>query len=208
MFIASDIPAILEYTRRMIFLESRQMAVITAGTCEVSDFDGQVIKPEINVIAWDPVSAVKGEYKHFMQKEIFEQPRSLIDTLGGRLNFETGSVNLPEMNLTPELVARLSKLFIVACGTSYYAGLVGKFMIETLARLPVEVEYASEFRYYNPIVDEHTAVLSITQSGETADTLAAAEQARAQGATLWAIVNAIGSQSMRLADGSIPMHAG
>lgn len=208
MFIASDIPAILEYTRRMIFLESRQMAVITAGTCEVSDFDGRVITPEINVIAWDPVSAVKGEYKHFMQKEIFEQPRSLIDTLGGRLNFETGSVNLPEMNLTPELVTRLNKLFIVACGTSYYAGLVGKFMIETLARLPVEVEYASEFRYYNPIVDEHTAVLSITQSGETADTLAAAEQARAHGATLWAIVNAIGSQSMRLADGSIPMHAG
>ena len=208
MFIASDIPAILEYTRRMVFLESRQMAVIEAGSYRVSDLDGRPAAPEVHSIAWDPVSAVKGEYKHFMQKEIFEQPRALIDTLGGRIDFETGCVTLPEMNLTPELVARLNKLIIVACGTSYYAGLVGKFMVETLARLPVEVEYASEFRYYDPIIDERTVVLAITQSGETADTLAAAEQARAQGATLWAIVNAIGSQSMRLSDGAIPMHAG
>jgi glucosamine--fructose-6-phosphate aminotransferase (isomerizing) len=143
-----------------------------------------------------------------MQKEIFEQPRALIDTLGGRIDFKTGCVSLPEMNLTPELIAKINKIFIVACGTSYYAGLIGKYMIETLARLPVEVEYASEFRYYNPIVDESTAVIAITQSGETADTLAATEQARAHGATLWAIVNVIGSQSMRLSDGTIPMHAG
>ncbi len=208
MYIASDIPAILEYTRQMIFLESRQMAVITAGGYRVTTLDSRPVAPERHTIAWDPVSAVKGEYKHFMQKEIFEQPRALIDTLGGRVDFETGCVTLPEMNLTPELVARLNKLIIVACGTSYYAGLVGKFMIETIARLPVEVEYASEFRYYDPIIDERTAVLAITQSGETADTLAAAEQARGQGATLWAIVNAIGSQSMRLSDGAIPMHAG
>jgi len=208
MFIASDIPAILEYTRQIIFLESRQMAVVTVADYRVTDLDGRPVRAEVHAIAWDPVSAEKGEYKHFMQKEIFEQPRALIDTLGGRIDFETGCVSLPEMNLTPELVANIDKLYIVACGTSYYAGLVGKYLIETLARLPVEVEYASEFRYYNPIVDEHTAVLSITQSGETADTLAAAEQARAQGATLWAIVNAIGSQSMRLSDGAIPMHAG
>lgn len=208
MFIASDIPAILEYTRRIVFLESRQLAVISAAGYRVMDLDGRPTRVEEQTIAWDPVSAVKGEYKHFMQKEIFEQPRALIDTLGGRIDFENGCVTLPEMNLTPELVARLEKLTIVACGTSYYAGLVGKFMIETLARLPVEVEYASEFRYYNPIVNDRTAVLSITQSGETADTLAAAEQARAAGATLWAIVNAIGSQSMRLADGFIAMHAG
>lgn len=208
MFIASDIPAILEYTRRMVFLDSHQMAVVETGGYRVTDLEGRTVTPDTHVIAWDPVSAVKGEYKHFMQKEIFDQPRALIDTLGGRIDFETGCVNLPEMNLTPELVSKIDKLFIVACGTSYYAGLVGKFMIETLARLPVEVEYASEFRYYNPIVNERTAVLSITQSGETADTLAAAEQARVQGATLWAIVNAIGSQSMRLVDGAIPMHAG
>jgi glucosamine--fructose-6-phosphate aminotransferase (isomerizing) len=185
------------------------MAVISADGYRVTDLDGRLAPVELHTIAWDPVSAVKGEYRHFMQKEIFEQPRALIDTLGGRVNFETGAVVLPEMNLTPDLVARIDKLFVVACGTSYYAGLVGKYLIETLARLPVEVEYASEFRYYyNPIVDERTAVLTITQSGETADTLAAAEQARSQGATLWSIVNAIGSQSMRLSDGHIAMHAG
>ena len=208
MFIASDIPAILEYTRQIVFLESRQMAVVSADDYRVTDLDGRPARVEVHRITWDPVSAVKGEYKHFMQKEIFEQPRAMIDTLGGRIDFQTGCVQLPEMNLTPELAARLDKVFIVACGTSYYAGLVGKYLIETLARLPVEVEYASEFRYYDPILDERTAVLSITQSGETADTLAAAEQARAQGATLWSIVNAIGSQSMRLADGHIAMHAG
>ena len=208
MFIASDIQAILEYTRRIIFLESKQMAVVSADDTLVTDLDGRPARAELHTIAWDPVSAVKGEYKHFMQKEIFEQPRALIDTLGGRVNFETGCVELPEMKLTPELVARIDKLFIVACGTSYYAGLVGKYLIETMARLPVEVEYASEFRTYNPIINERTAVLTITQSGETADTLAAAEQARAQGATLWSIVNAIGSQSMRLSDGHIAMHAG
>jgi glutamine---fructose-6-phosphate transaminase (isomerizing) len=208
MFIASDIPAILEHTRQMIFLESRQMAVVSRQGYEVTDLDGLPHEAEVHTIAWDPVSAVKGEYKHFMQKEIFEQPRALVDTLGGRLDFEHGRIDLPEMNLTSDLIDRLEKLFIVACGTSYFAGLVGKFMIETIARLPVEVEYASEFRYYNPIIDEKAAVLAITQSGETADTLAAVEQARSQGATLWAIVNAIGSQTMRLSDGYIAMHAG
>ncbi|MEW5987798.1 MAG: glutamine--fructose-6-phosphate transaminase (isomerizing) [Chloroflexota bacterium] len=208
MFIASDIPAILEYTRRMIFLESRQMAVVSRDSYQVMNLNGQPIQPEITAIAWDPVSAVKGEYKHFMQKEIFEQPRAIMDTMRGRVDFENGRVELPEMKLTPELAKRLKKLFIVACGTSYYAGLVGKFMFESIARLPTEVEYGSEFRYYNPIVDQDTAVLSITQSGETADTLAASEQARAEGATLWSIVNAIGSQSMRIADGYIAMHAG
>ncbi len=143
-----------------------------------------------------------------MQKEIFEQPRALIDTLGGRADFENGRVNLPEMNLTPELAQNLRKIFIVACGTSYYSGLVGKYLIESIARVPVEVEYASEFRYYNPIINSNTAVLAITQSGETADTLAACEQATAQGAILWSIVNAFGSQAMRISDGYIPMQAG
>jgi glucosamine--fructose-6-phosphate aminotransferase (isomerizing) len=208
MFIASDIPAILEYTRQMVFLESRQMAILTRAGYVVTDLDGNPLTPELHTIAWDPVSAVKGEYKHFMQKEIFDQPRALIDTLAGRVDFENGRVHLPEMNLTPELANRLQKLFIIACGTSYYSGLVGKYMIETIARLPTEVEYASEFRYYDPILDENTAVLAITQSGETADTLAASEQAKAEGATLWSIVNAIGSQSMRISDGYIAMHCG
>jgi glucosamine--fructose-6-phosphate aminotransferase (isomerizing) len=208
MFIASDIPAILEYTRDMVFLENQQVGVVTRDGFELSMLDGQPVEAEVHSISWDPVSAVKGEYKHFMQKEIFEQPRALIDTLSGRVEFETGTIELPEMNLTPELVERVQKLFIVACGTSYYSGLVGKYMIESLARLPVEVEYGSEFRYYDPIIDERSAVLSITQSGETADTLAASEQAREQGATLWSIVNVIGSQSMRIANGYISMKAG
>jgi glucosamine--fructose-6-phosphate aminotransferase (isomerizing) len=208
MYIASDIPAILAHTRQMIFLENRQMARITRETFEISDLDGRLVEAEVHNIAWDPVSAAKGEFKHFMQKEIFDQPRALIDTLGGRADFETGQVSLAEMNLTKELALALKKVFIIACGTSYYAGLVGKFMIESLARLPVEVEYASEFRYYNPIIDSNTAVLAITQSGETADTLAAMELAREREATLWSIVNVFGSQAMRIADGTIPMQAG
>jgi glutamine---fructose-6-phosphate transaminase (isomerizing) len=208
MFIASDIPAILEYTRQMVFLENRQMARLTREGYRVTDLNGTPIEAEVHAIAWDPVSAAKGEYKHFMQKEIFEQPRALIDTLSNRADFENGRIHLPHMNLTPELAQRVQKLYIVACGTSYYSGLVGKFLFESIARLPTEVEYASEFRYYDPIIDENTAVLAITQSGETADTLAALEQAREKGATLWSIVNAFGSQAMRVSDGSIAMQAG
>lgn len=208
MFIASDIPAILSYTRDMIFLESKQMARVTSSSYQVSDLDGQPLETEVQTIAWDPVSAAKGEFKHFMQKEIFDQPRALIDTLGGRAGFENGQVNLPEMNIDEAVIEKLQKIYIIACGTSYYAGLVGKFMIESLARIPVEVEYASEFRYYDPIIDDRTAVLAITQSGETADTLAAMELARSKGAILWSIVNVFGSQSMRMSNGYIPMQAG
>lgn len=208
MFIGSDLPAILEHTRQMIFLENKQMGIITQDGYDVTDLQGNPLSPEVTTINWDPVSAAKGEYKHFMQKEIHDQPQALIDTMRGRVNFEKGTITLPEMNLTPELVNRINKIFIVACGTSYYAGLVGKFIIEAIARIPVEVEYGSEFRYYDPIIDEGTAVLAITQSGETADTLVASEQAKAKGATLWSIVNAIGSQSTRISHGIIPMQAG
>jgi glucosamine--fructose-6-phosphate aminotransferase (isomerizing) len=208
MYIASDIPAILPYTRDMVFLESRQMAKLTRDNYAVTDLDGNHIKPEVHTIPWDPVSAAKGEYKHFMQKEIFDQPQALIDTLRGRVDFESKQIHLAEMNLTQELALNLQKLIIVACGTSYYAGLAGKFMFESIARIPTEVEYGSEFRYYDPIIDENMAVLAITQSGETADTLAASEQAKEKGATLWSIVNVIGSQSMRISDGYIAMQAG
>lgn len=208
MFIASDIPAILEYTREMVFLENRQMAQLTRTGYVVTDLDGRPVQPTLHTIAWDPVSAVKGEYKHFMQKEIFEQPRAIVDTLRGRVDFERHTIHLPEMNLTPALAQRLQKLFIIACGTSYYSGLAGKFMLESIARLPTEVVYASEFRYYDPIIGDNAAALAITQSGETADTLAASELVKNSGAVLWAIVNAIGSQSARLSDGYIPMHAG
>ena len=208
MFIASDIPAILEHTKRMVFLENGQMARLSKQGYDVMDIHGNQLQVEETVIEWDADSAAKGEYNHFMQKEIFEQVQSIQMTLSGRVDFEAGTIELPSMNLTPGLVQKLDKIYTIACGTSYYSGLVGKFLIEGIARIPVEVEYASEFRYYDPIIDDKTAVLMITQSGETADTLAAAEQARAEGATLWAIVNAFGSQAMRISDGYIAMQAG
>jgi len=207
-FIASDIPAILEQTRRMIFLESRQIAVVTADTVSISTLDGAKVKAQVHVIPYDPVSAAKGEYKHFMQKEIFEQARSITDTIRGRVDFERDEVVIPELNLTPERAAAIQRMVTVACGTSYYSGLVGKFYIERIARLHVEVDYGSEYRYRDPIIDEGTAVLAITQSGETVDTLAAMEEARDKGARLLSIVNAIGSQAMRVSDGYIAMHAG
>ncbi len=207
-FIASDIPAILEHTRRMIFLESRQIATVTAQGFHIQTLDGNPIKSEIHTIPWDPVSAAKGEFKHFMQKEIFDQARSLTDTIRGRVDFERGEALLPDLNLTAEQAKALNRLVTVACGTSYYSGLVGKFYIEHLARLNVEVDYGSEYRYRDPILDDRTAVLAITQSGETVDTLAAMEEAREKKATLWSIVNTIGSQAMRISDGYITMNAG
>jgi glucosamine--fructose-6-phosphate aminotransferase (isomerizing) len=208
MFIASDIPAILEHTREMVFLESRQMATVTAGGYTVQDLNARPAKTSVVIIPYDPVSAAKGEYRHFMQKEIFEQPRSLTDTMRGRLNFETGEVQLTDLHITAEEAQRLKRMVTVACGTSAYSGLVGKFLLEGLARIPVEVDYGSEYRYRDPILDEDTAVLAITQSGETVDTLAAMEEAREKKARLWSIVNAIGSQAMRIADGFITMQAG
>ncbi|MGD8555004.1 MAG: glutamine--fructose-6-phosphate transaminase (isomerizing) [Anaerolineales bacterium] len=207
-FIASDIPAILEHTRRMAFLESGHLAVVTREGFEVSDMQGEPVELEVQTVAWDPVSAEKGEYKHFMLKEIYEQVRSLTDTIGDRVDFEAGRILLPQLNLTPELAQRLRRIVITACGTAAHAGMVGKVLIERLARVPVEVDIASEFRYREPLVDEDTVVLAISQSGETADTLAAMEEARSRGAILWSIVNAVGSQAMRLADGCITMQVG
>ncbi len=208
MFVASDVPAILEHTRRVAFLESRQMAVVTRSGVSVETLDGSRVQPQVHAVSWDPVAAEKGEYRHFMQKEIHEQVRALTDTLAGRIDFEHGKIRLPELNLTPELAKRIQKIYITACGTAAYAGMVGKTLIEKIARVPVEVVIGSEFRYSDPIVDENTVVMSITQSGETADTLAAMEEGRHKGATIWSIVNAIGSQAMRIADGYISMQTG
>jgi len=208
MFVASDIPAILEHTRQMAFLEAGQVAVITRQGFQVTTLDGEPRTLEVQTVPWDPVSAAKGEYKHFMQKEIYEQVRSTTDTIGGRVDFEGGRILLPELHLTAELAQRLSKMVITACGTAAHAGMVGKVIIERLAKLPVEVSIASEFRYSEPLVDESTVVLAISQSGETADTLAAIEEAKRRGATVWSIVNVIGSQAMRVADGYISMQAG
>ncbi len=208
MYIASDLPAILEHTREMVFLESHQMAVVSRQEIKLMTLEGEEIEPEVQVVSWDPVSAEKGEYRHFMHKEIHEQVRSLTDTIAGRVDFESGSIQLPTLKIDPELVRRLNKIVIIACGTASYAGMVGKVLIERIARIPVEVEIGSEFRYQDPIVDQNTIVLAISQSGETADTLAAMEEGRRKGATLWSIVNAIGSQAMRIADGYISMQVG
>jgi len=207
-FIASDIPAILEHTRKVIFLESRQMAIVTRDSVRIETLEGVEVKPEIHTIAWDAVAAEKGEYRHFMQKEIHEQVRALTDTLAGRVDFKEGRIRLPELNLTPELAKRIQRIYITACGTAAYAGMVGKTLIEKIARIPVEVVIGSEFRYSDPIVDENTVVLAISQSGETADTLAAMEEGRRKGGIIWSIVNAIGSQAMRVSDGYIAMQTG
>jgi len=207
-FIASDLPAILEHTRRVIFLESLQMAVITREGIEITDTQGKPVDAQVQTISWDPVAAEKGKYRHFMQKEIHEQVRSLTDTLAGRVDFDAGRITLHELNLDAANARRIKKIIITACGTAAHAGMVGKILIERIARIPVEIAIASEFRYADPLVDEDTVVLAISQSGETADTLAAMEEARSKGAVLWSNVNAIGSQAMRIADGCISMQVG
>lgn len=207
-YVASDLPAILEHTRRVIFLESGQIAVITKEKVTVMAIDGSLVDVKVHTIAWDPVSAEKGEYRHFMLKEMHEQVRSLTDTLAGRVDIDDGRIYLHELNLTPERAKAINKVFITACGTAAHAGMVGKTQIEAIARIPVEVAIASEFRYADPIVDAASVVLAISQSGETADTLAAMDEGKRKGAILWSNVNAIGSQAMRIADGCIPMQTG
>ncbi len=207
-FVASDMPASLEHTRRVVFLESQQMAVITRQGVSVQTLKGEPLQYEVHNVSWDPVAAEKGEYRHFMQKEIHEQVRSLTDTISGRVDYDEDHICLEQLHLTPELAQRIQKIFITACGTAAHAGMVGKVLIEHIARIPVEVDIASEFRYRDPIVNANTPVLAISQSGETADTLAAMEEARRKGAVLWSIVNAIGSQAMRIADGFVSMQTG
>ncbi|HTP10260.1 MAG TPA: glutamine--fructose-6-phosphate transaminase (isomerizing) [Anaerolineae bacterium] len=208
MFLASDMPAILDYTRKVVFLESRQMAIVLKDGLQVLSLDGDRLEVPVHTIPYDPASAAKGEYRHFMQKEIFEQARSLTDTIRGRADFDRGEIDLPEMNLTPQAAKALNRIVIAACGTSYHAGLAGRYMIEQLARIPVEVDIASEFRYRNPVIDPSVALLTITQSGETVDTLAAMELADAAGCSLWTITNVIGSQAHRMSDGALLIHAG
>ncbi len=208
MFIASDMPAIVEHTRRVVYLESRQMAVVTRTGYRVTTLDGSVVRPDVHVVPFDAVSAEKGEYKHFMQKEIHEQGRALTDALRGRVDFSTGVVSLPDLHLTAERARQIDRIVIVACGTSYYASLVGRIYLERLTRLPVQVEIGSEVRYADPLLDDRTAVLAITQSGETVDTLAAMETARERGALVWTIVNNVGSEARRVADGYISLNAG
>ncbi len=208
MFLASDLPAILEHTREVVFLESGQMAVISENGLLVSDLSRKKLDYEIESVSWDPVAAEKGEYRHFMQKEIHEQVRSLSDTISGRVDYDDGEIRLKNLNLDAEFVQRISRIFAIGCGTAGYAAMVGKILIEKIARIPVEFDIASEFRYRDPLVDENSVVLAISQSGETADTLAAMAEGKKRGATLWSIINVIGSQAMRIADGYISMQSG
>lgn len=207
-FVASDIPAILAHTRKMVFLENGQMALVRRDSVQYFDLSGEPVGKQVTMIDWHPTAAEKGSYRHFMQKEIFEQGRSLTDTLRNRFDFEHNCVQLETLNLTEERARQLEKITIVACGTSYFAGLVGKFYLERLARVPVEVDYASEFRYRQPVVKPNHLVLAITQSGETVDTLAAIEEGQSAGAFTAAIVNVVGSQASRVCDGVIYMQAG
>ena len=207
-FLASDIPAILSHTRDVIFLDDREIITLTPEGIQVMDIDGNPIEKELSRVIWNPVMAEKGGYKHFMLKEIYEQPRAITDTIRGRLSHDTGNVYLDEIGMSASDIKRLSRIYIVACGTSWHAALTGKFMIEEMARIPVEVDVASEFRYRDPIIDENTLLIAITQSGETADTLAAIREARGKKGKAFAICNVVGSTAARESDGVIYTHAG
>jgi glucosamine--fructose-6-phosphate aminotransferase (isomerizing) len=207
-FVASDIPALLHHTRDVFFLADGDLAVLTPQGVRLMDFDGRAIQRSVQHITWDPILAEKGGFKHFMQKEIFEQPRATRDTLLGRMSLETGRVFLDEMDITEQEFREFTGVKIVACGTSWHAALAGKFMLERLARIPVEVDYGSEFRYRDPIVDAGQLVILISQSGETADTLAAQREAKQKGAKTMAICNVVGSMITREASGTIHTHAG
>ncbi len=207
-FVASDVPAILSHTRDMIFLNDGDLAVLTSEGVRLSDFDGQTIKRPVSHILWDPIMAEKGGYKHFMLKEIFEQPRAVRDTMLGRVGQESGRIFLDQMNITEREFREFKAIKIIACGTSWHAALAGKFMIEELARIPVEVDYGSEFRYRDPILSKDVLTVVISQSGETADTLAAQREAKQKGSITLAICNVIGSMATREASGTILTHAG
>ena len=207
-FLASDIPAILPYTREVIFLEDHDLVVLKEGDFSLLGRDGQPVSRQVHHISWSPAMAEKAGYKHFMKKEIFEQPQALIDTFRGRINPDEGEVILEEIALSPGDIQKLGKIFLVACGTSYHAAMVGKILIESLSRLPVEVDLGSEFRYRQPLVDSRTLLIPISQSGETADTRAGLLAGKELGAKTLAIVNAVGSSIAREADAVLYTHAG
>ena len=207
-FLASDIPAILNYTRDVVFLNDEEIIVLSPEGIQIMDLEGNRVEKEPSKVVWNPVMAERGGYRHFMLKEIYEQPRAIMDTLRGRLSYDTGNVYLDEIGLSAEDIQGLRNIFIVACGTSWHAALVGKFMIEELARVPVEVDVASEFRYRNPLVDEKSLLIAMTQSGETADTLAAMREARKKKGKVLSICNVVGSTAARESDGIIYTHAG
>jgi glucosamine--fructose-6-phosphate aminotransferase (isomerizing) len=207
-FVASDIPAILSHTRDVVFLGDEEMAIITRSGVQFTDYSGREVSKTSQRVMWDPIAAEKGGHKHFMLKEIYEQPTAARDTILGRVSLERGHIFLEDLNVSEDTLRNLQKVTIVACGTSWHAGLVGKYLIEALAQVPVEVDYGSEYRYRNPIVSKDELTIVITQSGETADTLAALREGRRKGSASIAICNVVGSMATREADGTVYTHAG
>ncbi len=207
-FLASDPAALLAYTRRVVFLENGDIARLTADGYDVTDLEGQAVERQEQRLDWDPVQIEKGGYKHFMLKEIHEQPQALQDTLAARVDFERGEVGFETFDITDAQLAAVERIHLLACGTSWHAALIGKFMIEELTRIPVEVDYGSEYRYRDPIVNDRVLAIGVSQSGETADTLAAMEATRERGGRLAAICNVVGSQATRISGGTIYTHAG
>jgi glucosamine--fructose-6-phosphate aminotransferase (isomerizing) len=207
-FVASDIPAILNHTRDVVFLGDEEMAVITPSGVQFTDYSGRAVSKKSTKVAWDPVMAEKAGYKHFMLKEIFEQPWAVKETVLGRASMESGRIFLHEIEIPDQALRAVERIVILACGTSWHAALVAKFLFETLARVPVDVDYGSEYRYRDPIVSSNTLAVVITQSGETADTLAALREAKKKGALSIAICNVVGSMATRETDGTVYTHAG
>jgi len=207
-FVASDIPAILSHTRDVVFLGDEEMAVITRSGVQFTDYFGRAVSKTTQRVLWDPIAAEKGGHKHFMLKEIFEQPTAARDTILGRVSLDSGQIFLEDLNISDATIRALQKVTIIACGTSWHAGLVGKYLIESLAQVPVEVDYGSEYRYRSPIVGPNELAVVITQSGETADTLAALREAKRKGASSIAICNVVGSMATREANGTVYTHAG
>ena len=207
-FVASDIPAILSHTRDVVFLGDEEMAVITRSGVQFTDYSGRAVSKTTQRVLWDPIAAEKGGHKHFMLKEIYEQPAAARDTILGRVSLDSGRIFLEDLHIADEALRSLEKVTIIACGTSWHAGLVGKYLIEALAQVPVEVDYGSEYRYRDPIVAAKELAIVITQSGETADTLAALREARRKGASSIAICNVVGSMATREANGTVYTHAG
>jgi len=208
-YLASDIPALLPYTQKVIYLEDEEMAVLSDGSCQILSLaTGKSVEKEISIIEWNAAMAEKAGYKHFMLKEIFEQPQAITNTVSGRINLETGKIVLPEINLGAEEFSAIDRIFLVACGTSWHAALVAKYWLEKHVQIPVEVDIASEFRYRNLLVNERVLTISISQSGETADTLAGIRRATEMGSKVLTICNVVGSTMTREADGTIYTHAG
>ncbi|MEJ2247028.1 MAG: glutamine--fructose-6-phosphate transaminase (isomerizing), partial [Acidobacteriota bacterium] len=208
LLVASDVPALLEHTRNMYFMQDGEVAILTRDGVHVQNLQGEKVSITLQEVQWSPEMAEKGGYGHFMLKEIFEQPRCIQETIAGRIALDSGDILLEEANIPKDFLERIKRVHIVACGTSWHAGLVAKFLIEDLARIPVEIDYGSEFRYRNPLVDDNSLVIAISQSGETADTLAAVREAKMKKARILSVCNVVGSMLSRESHGTLYIRSG